>query len=263
MPNKLTKEQFVDIANKIHNWRYQYPDEYLGCKIKLRIICPIHGEFFQTPENHIRKYKCSSCPHCRNSQKIKVSKISKNNIKVTKEIFIDKCKNNEYQKNKNYDYSKFIYVNAHTKGIIICTIHGEFLQSPTNHLKGRGCPICKSSKGEIIIRNFLIENNVNFLCQHRFVNCRHKYPLPFDFFLPELNIAIEFQGKQHFDGWWNSKNVYATLERYRQRDNIKRNYCIKNNIELIEIKYNDDILSKLKLIKKTAPSDIITGCSLL
>lgn len=94
------------------------------------------------------------------------------------------------------------------------------------------------------------ENNIEYLKEFRFDDCRNKNTLPFDFFLPILNICIEFNGVQHYkDIEYFTRN--SSLIDTKLRDSIKANYCEKNNIELLVIKYNDNIIEKLnQLIKK-------------
>ena len=92
------------------------------------------------------------------------------------------------------------YKNAHTKIKILCPTHGVFEQTPTNHLKGKGCPICQESKGEIKITNILNNKNIKHIKQYKFDECKYKRKLPFDFYLPELNMCIEFEVIAHSIG---------------------------------------------------------------
>jgi len=137
---------------------------------------------------------------------------------------------------------KKIKINKKVK--IICKEHGEFLQTPDNHLCGKGCPHCKSSKGENIIKKYLIENKIEFEEQKRFNECKNKYPLPFDFYLSTYNLLIEFDGEQHFKPYsFSSDKSEQTkqnnLEGIKLRDKIKTNYCLANNIKLLRISYLD------------------------
>jgi predicted nucleic acid-binding Zn-ribbon protein len=127
---KKTKEQFITEAQKVHGDKYDYSKvEYVNAKTKVCIICPIHGEFYQTPDHHLRAYGCPDC--------------GDNNKKLTTEQFIEKS----IEKHGNkYDYSKVNYVNGKTKVCIICHIHGEFYQRPDHHLGGQGCPDCGENK---------------------------------------------------------------------------------------------------------------------
>jgi very-short-patch-repair endonuclease len=137
-----------------------------------------------------------------------------------------------------YDYSKVDYINNHTKVIIICKKHGEFLQTPGSHLQGSGCPFCMESSGEKEISKFLRKNNINFIREHRFSECRgKKHKLPFDFYIPMMRTCIEFDGKQHFQpmDFFGGKKSYDDL---KINDKIKSEYCEDNYIDLIRIRYD-------------------------
>jgi len=144
-----------------------------------------------------------------------------------------------------YDYSLVEYTHSSKKVKIICPIHGEFEQNAGAHIRGVGCLDCNSSKGEKEIRLFLERNNINFSTQHIFENCKNERYLPFDFFLPELNICIEYDGLQHFKPieYFGGEK---TLEIIKSHDKIKTEFCANNNITLIRIKYNENILNKLQ-----------------
>jgi len=132
-----------------------------------------------------------------------------------------------------------------TKVTIICSKHGEFEQSPSNHKSGHRCPLCTISKGEEKILEWLLENEITFTPQYRFPDCRDIRPLPFDFYLHDYNTCIEYQGRQHFevvDIWGGSD---ALLDRIK-KDNIKKQYCENKNITLLSIHHNDDVTNKLK-----------------
>jgi len=121
-------ESFIKEARKIHGDKYDYSKvEYVNTMSKVCIICPIHGEFLQTPNKHLSGNNCPKCSH--------------QSYLHTTESFIKEARKIHGDK---YDYSKVRYINAHTKVCIICPIHGEFWQLPTNHLRGKGCQKCKN-----------------------------------------------------------------------------------------------------------------------
>ena len=93
-----------------------------------------------------------------------------------------------------------------------------------------------------------IKNNIKFIQQHKFDDCKNIKPLPFDFYLPDYNTCIEFNGKQHYEPikYFGGRVVYDKLIK---RDKIKMEYCNKNNIPLLIIKYNDNILKRLFTLK--------------
>ena len=122
-----------------------------------------------------------------------------------------------------YDYSKVEYVGNKIKVSIICPIHGEFWQLPNSHLNGIGCPSCSESHLEKEINDFLIENNIKFERQKRFDWLGRQ---SLDFYLPDYNVGIECQGRQHFV----SDNFFKNIEEIIERDNRKKKLCDDNNI---------------------------------
>lgn len=227
---KLTHEEFVAKANALHNSKYTYPDEYVNNKTKIRIICPSHGEFYQIAGEHLRGRCCYKCSLIVNGLKHKKS----NKEFIEEANKIHNCK---------YTYPDE-YMHSQTKIKIICSIHGEFYQTPSSHLQGNGCPSCKSSKGEEIIRKILEDNNIKFTPQKKYDNCKNILPLPFDFHLTDYDILVEYDGIQHFkpiDAWDGLEGLKMT----KRNDRIKTNYCKKNNIKLFRIKYTDNVESKM------------------
>ena len=150
-----------------------------------------------------------------------------------------------------YNYSKVKYVNANTEVIIICPKHGEFKQTPNNHLNCQGCPKCKNNyKGEIIIRKFLTKNKMNFEEQKKFEDCKDIRCLPFDFYIPKYNLCIEHDGIQHFKPTKRSnkttdKESKENFKCIQKHDKIKNNYCKEKGINLLRIKYDENVEEKL------------------
>lgn len=227
--SKNIGNKIVERFNKNHNFKYDYSlIEYNGFDNKVKIICPIHGIFEQTPHHHVEGRGCQKCGKTQ---------------KLTTNEFILKSKKINGEK---YNYSLVEYKNYNTKVKIICPKHGIFEVRPNDHLiKKSGCPICNESKGENIIRNFLIENKLLFIPQKRFKECYDKKTLPFDFYLPNENVCIEFDGEHHF----LNRHTFGgnnKLEEIRRKDEIKTKFCNKNNIKLIRISYKDVIIDVLK-----------------
>lgn len=91
------------------------------------------------------------------------------------------------------------YINQNTPILHRCKIDGhEWKAAPNNILQGTGCPVCNLSHGERQIRRWLCNNNISYILQKTFEDCKNKKQLPFDFYLPEYNICIEYDGEQHF-----------------------------------------------------------------
>lgn len=277
--SKNVAKTIVERFNKVHNKKYDYSlMNYTGTDNKITIICPVHGEFTQTPHHHLTGTGCQKCGNVykktteefiqesksihgekydyslseykNNRTKVKII-CSKHgvfqvtpNSHLSKKVGCNECNKGQFEEfllksekvhGDKYDYSQVKYNGNHrTKINILCKKHGLFRQLPSNHMKGNGCPICKLSKGELHIKNYLDENKIKYIRQKKFRGCKDKKMLPFDFYLPNENICIEFDGEQHF----RPINYYGgttNFEEIRRRDIIKNSYCEKNNIKLIRL----------------------------
>jgi len=155
-PSRLDNDNFIKRANLIHNNIFDYSKvEYINSNIKVCIICTNHGEFLQTPGNHLSGQKCPKC--CKT-------------LKYTLNKFIEKA--NETHHNI-YDYSLTDYKNINTKITIICKEHGAFEQIPQYHLHGYGCYSCSNIvrttndfiiKSNIVHKNLYDYSNSNYSC---------------------------------------------------------------------------------------------------
>ena len=210
----LTKEDFITKARKKHKDKYDYSKvKYVNNATKVCIICsnPEHGEFWQTPTGHLSGKGCSKC--------------GGNYVPSTKEWIASANKVH----NGKYNYSKVKYVNAHAKITIHCPKHGEFLQTPNDHLNGNGCPKCNLSHLERSVMNYLDEVGITYDYQKRFKWLGRQ---SLDFYLPDYNVGIECQGEQHFfpvEHFGGNKAFKNTLE----RDKRKIALCEKNGIKLL------------------------------
>ncbi len=216
---------FIDRANKRHACKYDYSkSNYVNNETPLIIVCPTHSDFLQTPKSHLRGDGCKKCS---------------GKEKLTKELFIGKAKTRH---GDLYNYDKIEGIkNNRTKLTIICSAHGDFLQTPHSHLKGYGCPTCNESKGEKQISLYLDKNHIKYEREYKFQDCKNKYSLPFDFYLPDFNVCIEYDGIQHFEvisfGSKDYKKMMERFETIKYRDEIKTIYCKSNDISLIRISY--------------------------
>ena len=206
---RLDTTEFIARAEAIHkNNKYDYSRvDYVNVRTKVCIICPIHGEFWQTPQNHI--YKKQGCPKCANKS-------------VTTNEFIEKAQ--AIHGNK-YDYSQTEYVNNKSKVKIICSEHGMFWQTPDDHLQGKGCPNCWTRK--IDWKEILKNQNFNIILTNRFgvskaefdllgelisifgendIQFQYKdmerYPFFCDFHIKSLDLFIEYNGFWTHGGHW-------------------------------------------------------------
>ena len=226
---------FLEMARKVHKNKYSYIlISLVNLATKIQVVCPEHGIFKASTQGHLKGKKCPKC---------KVNERLLNFINRGNKIH-----------NKYYDYSQSIYISSENKLNVICPKHGSFMITPHSHLKGSGCKLCTESKGEKTIRYFLEQNNVVFLQEHSWnYLLRDKGVLRVDFYLPELNKVIEFDGRQHFEpvnfGGMDDDKAMTAFKECKARDKIKNSFCRKKKIEMIRISYKDinNIKSILKL----------------
>jgi len=122
----LNTNKFIEMAKQIYGNKYDYSKvEYINSYSKIRIICPVHGEFLQIARDHLSNHGCSKCSN--RCKYIDTTYFTKEAQRIHKD---------------KYDYSKVGYVNNYTKVIIVCQTHGEYKQRPSMHLCGQGCPKC-------------------------------------------------------------------------------------------------------------------------
>jgi hypothetical protein len=156
MPKLSTKQEFIEKAVAKHGNKYDYSHvNYTNGLTEVKIICPEHGEFYVKPQWHLQQ---SICPWCSEEKRKKsLSDFNKKTKRLTNKEFIDKA---ILIHNTKYDYSLVSYETAFIKVKIVCPIHGEFLQSPTHHLRGSGCKECgkkKINKNKILTQEQFID----------------------------------------------------------------------------------------------------------
>lgn len=194
--------------------------------------CTIHNEYlYIDPAHALRGQGCKMCKleKIGNAKRKSVNDYTRQLHMLNPNIELDEC-----------------YVSGNKPTRHRCKKCGfRWNPYPCNLLKDARCPMCESvsSKGENEISSILDKNNVDYIPQHRFDDCRNIKPLPFDFYIKGKNTCIEFQGKQHYEpvqfGGISEEVANENLIEVRQRDLIKSNFCRSENIRLIVIPYWD------------------------
>ena len=224
---RKTKEQFVEDARNVHGDKYDYSKvEYKSTNDKVLIICPKHGEFWQTPLKHLQGQGCRKCG----------TEKTHDMQSFTTKSFIEKARQIHGDK---YDYSKVEYNGYDEKVKIICPIHGEFEQTPDSHFQGSGCRQCanKLSKNEDEIYNFICRliGKENVLKSVRTILKNHS---EIDIFIPSINVGIEYNGCR-----WHSeqfgKGKYYHLGKTEE--------CFNHGIRLIQI-FEDEYIDNKELV---------------
>lgn len=223
--HSITQDEFLKRAKKVHGDKYDYSKvKYINSTTKICIICPKHGEFCQIPNSHLSGKGCPACSK---------------NVNYDTYEFIKRA---QVIHGEKYNYDKCEYINAHTKVIITCEKHGDFMQTPTSHLSGKGCPKCASS---------LLENKISLILESNGYSPNEKYKIKWlngqsaDFYLADKNIVIECQGAQHFKPipfFGGEQGFTSNIE----RDFKKSKLCKENGAKLIYVIKKEDRKASLQ-----------------
>lgn len=226
-------KSFESRASELHKGKYTYHGDYKSLRGRVRITCPIHGDFYQKAEGHLTLgFGCKKCGHVEQG----LGKSRGSGLR-----FIEKS---AAIHGDTYDYSKTVYSSCFEKVIIICKTHGEFLQSPDAHLAGKGCNKCAHhvSKAETEIGDFIESQGFKVIRNSRDVIS----PKEIDLYIPELSLAIEYNGVH-----WHSEEFSRGSESLIE----KTNECAKQGIRLIHV--NSD--ESMEVVKKTIKSMLSRG----
>lgn len=221
---RRTLDDVIAKSKAVHGentYDYSLISEYKNSKTKYPIRCKKHGIFMQTMNAHIDWGQ--GCPVC-GKEKCAESR------RLTNEEFIKRASRNHSDMD-NYSFEKTDVTNPNENGkvCITCNEHGDFWMLPSNFIHGQGCPTCQINKLEGGIRNLLEEHNIEYVYQKRFGFLGR---LSLDFYLPKHKLAIECQGRQHFE----PIDYYGGMKAYREqveRDKRKSELCKENNIDLV------------------------------
>ena len=228
--NLKTHEQYVKELSVI-NSKIIVLEKYIDMKTPILHRCLIHNrEWLTTPSSTLQGCGCLQC---------KTDKLRDYHLKTNEEYI---CQLNEMNPNI---VALETYRGAKTPLLHRCLIDGnEWYASPSSTLLGYGCPQCHESKGENQIRAWLNSHNIVYETQKRFKDCVDIKPLPFDFYLPNYNILIEYDGKQHFEPieYFGGQESFEYTVKH---DKIKSEYCKNNGISLLRIPYFKNVEEEL------------------
>jgi very-short-patch-repair endonuclease len=269
MAVRLTQEIFVSNVVAIHGNKYSFEKtKYVSARTPVIITCIKHQHDFKIMAGVLsckkkkrgeRKYRVGSCPLCINEYftRIKHPKIKK--LITTKKIndkksymLYDELKKlvNSLGITSSWEYRKWRKKSCHEEDTP-CNpdrIYSGWISYYDFFNKNKKD---KMSAGERKIYNYLQRNNIEFVWQKSFENCRNLHILFFDFYLPEYKLLIEFDGQQHYKMSNFSKSIEINKQKFeqvRKNDAIKTKYCKDNNIKLLRLNNNDLINSEIEML---------------
>lgn len=219
---KMSKDEIIEKSKKIWKDEYEILSKDINYSEKSKFRHKVCGyEYDQMVYSHLLG---SGCPKCAgNAKHTKQSVQEKSNLI------------------HNYEY-KILSDPIGSKSklrILHLSCGNEFSQVLSDHLSGCGCINCATSKGEKKIEKILKDLRIDFIKQKTFEGCRFKNRLKFDFYIPEKNTCIEFDGEHHFKSirYFGGKKAF---EMQKIKDQIKNDFCKNNNIKLIRFRFDED-----------------------
>lgn len=218
-------EWFINEVVNLVGDEYKVLSNYTKAKDKVLMQHVVCGYTWKvTPDNFLRRN--SRCPRCNRNARLSNKEFAE---------YMNTILGDEYRVDGKY-------VNMHTKiQMTHLTCGKTWSVEPSSLVQGTRCPKCASSKGEALVESVLDKHNVVFETQKRFSDCVHILPLPFDFYLPNINTLIEYDGEQHYRPVDFNGEGIESAERFfrlgKLRDGIKNQYAKENGINLIRIPY--------------------------
>lgn len=237
--NTKTHQEYFDQIQCLHEGRIIVFQEYEGDDVPIEHVCTVCGSTWNAwPTNIIQGHGCWECGQRRSHE----AQTKSNDTYATQ---LAEIVEGDFAPTETY-------AGARTPIDHRCSFCDNVWKiSPDNALRGRGCPRCNESQGEKAVRRFLDDNQIEYTRQKTFSGCRREGLLRFDFYLPEKQICIEYDGEQHF----RPCEIYGGQEKFETRmecEEIKDSYCIANAISLFRIPYYrydqiDSILASILL----------------
>lgn len=212
-------EEFNKRVKAKNNGQFEFLEPYIDTDTSILCHCKRCDYKWRIAPHSF--YCLKGCPRCQT-----------NHVYTTEEFQwkLDHIFDGDYKLIDKYEPRKKLRL-KHT----IC--NHEFYAIPALVLNGHtGCPYCNQSRGERYTRTVLDGLGIQYIQQYRFKDCKYKRALPFDFYLPDLHIAIEYDGTQHYQVNHFNKNL-EDFKESRLRDHIKDWYCQSHGIYLIRIPY--------------------------
>lgn len=223
-----TTEEFTKELASIVGDEYTLVGDYHGATVKLKLLHKECGELWEVTPNAFlsMKVRCYGCAR---------RKIGETNRRTHEEFtrILNETRGDEYQLIGEYNKSNEKVLVEHT----VCGYSWKV--RPYHLLEGQGCPRCQESNGEKMTREVLSKLGYSPEMQKEFPELKNKMPLSYDFFIPESQILIEYQGIQHYKpiSFGGSGCPKKKLERQQYNDELKREYAKLKGYVLIEIPY--------------------------
>ena len=223
-------EKYIGLAQKICDENgyilLTTTSDYIDVKMNVEFVCSKHGKQSMMLENLLCGHRCRDCSYEERAFGLR------HGLQYVKG-YIEAINGNKLLNPEDYK-------DANTRNLNIQCSCGNIFTTSFNNYSRCGVDTCyscscKESVGEECVRKYLELNKIEFIQEKRFDDCRDNKPLPFDFYLPQHNLIIEFDGEQHYKPKFGEDSFLQT----QKHDKIKNEYCKIHNINLLRIPYWD------------------------
>lgn len=227
MSRKITTSEFKERLTAIYGDQFDVLSDYVNNCTKIKLRCNKCGNIIYKRPAKMTGKERESCYICSGKNHYKTRDILQNEV--------DKKYPNEYVVIGEYEKAR--------KPLLVRRIRcgHEYNISPDNLLRGKGCPKCSNKQSSYMNKaeEYLNSHDIYFEKEKRFSDCVNYRILPFDYYIPSMNICIEVDGEYHYtkeDGGSSDVNS-ERFKQIKERDSIKTQYCINNNIKLIRLPF--------------------------
>lgn len=229
MAKRKTNEQFKKEVFDLVGDEYVFLDIYVNARTKIKVKHSKCGDIYKVkPHDFIT---CGNrCPYCKGNAK-------KTDAQFKQEVY--DLVGSEYTVLGSY-------VNAYTKIRVKHNQCGHIYKVKPHHfLEGERCSYCNNPKGEVIINKILKSLKIKYEYQKTFDDLRDSQPLSYDFYIPDQNILIEYQGIQHYQpiDYFGGNDRFKTQQKH---DKMKADYAKGNGYKLIAVPYTENTCSKIR-----------------
>lgn len=225
---RTSHDDFINKVRELVGDEFTVLGEYKGTHVPLEIRHNSCGKIISIrPHDFLSGSRCRSCSRTKTTEEFK------------NEVY--QLEGSNYSVIANYIGDSIDILMKHN----ICGY--EFMVRPNNFLQGRRCPKCKRSRGEATVERVLINMGIDYTPQVKFDNLSDKNKLSYDFYIPQYNLLIEYQGIQHYKPVqvFGGESSYA---KQKMHDKLKREYAEENNFKLLEIKYTEKSFNSIKAL---------------
>lgn len=225
MSHRLTPQEFQNRIQAKFGNQFEILSDYVNNQTKVKMKCNHCGNIIYKSPNKMMGVCNEGCYICSGKNHYKTREVLQSEV-------------NDKYPGQYLIIGEYVKARQPLKVKRIKCGH-EYNISPDNLLRGKGCPKCSIKQSHYMdyVEDILNNMGIKYIKEKRFDDCKNQRALPFDYYIPDMNICIEVDGEFHYveNSFYN--NIHSTYDNIIMRDRIKDTYCMNNNIKLIRLPY--------------------------